>query len=512
MLMENDNQSRNNGRRSRESNKLTNMGKIPPQAIDLEESVLGALLLERNAIYDVVDMLKPEMFYRDAHQLIYKAISKLYHERNPIDIRTVTAKLRSEGTLELVGGAYAITELTNGVASSANIEYWSRIVMQKYLSREIIRINSEMINQGYDDTSDPFDLLGQLTKFLADAELGFIGSNERDIASIATEVMKIRETAKENDNSIHGLKSGITELDKLLDGFLPGELDVIAARPAMGKTAVICAIAKYNTIDEKNPLVIFSLEMGNKSLFLRLESNTSGIKGNDIRRNNLTDQEREILSEVDGLLSNGDLIIDDTSFININQIVRRIRMYVRKYGIKVVLIDYLQLIQGDNAKGGNREAEISYMTRCLKVLAQELGIPIIILAQLSREVEKRKPLCLPQLSDLRESGAIEQDADKVIFLWRPEYYNVTEPTQFRLFNKTIDNKNLLVFIVAKHREGELGNIPARFTPWNMRVLNHPDLEDQASIDFTQPATNNMFNIKPNGAKPTITGNEEDPPF
>lgn len=500
-------------RKNRVSQKVSTMGKIPPQVLDFEDAVLGALLLEKNVIFEVVDLLKPEMFYTDANQKIYSAILSLYVLRNPVDILTVTAELRKKGDLEIVGGAYYITNLTNRVASSANIEYHSRIIMEKYLQRKLIEEGTELISQSYEDTADPFQILGKLSTFVANAEMGFIGSQEKHISDIATEVMLARENAPRDDNSIHGLPCGVDELDKLIDGFGGGELIVIAARPAMGKTAVICSIAKAMNIDHNHPLAIFSLEMSYKQIYLRLESNVSGINGNSIKKNSLTQTERVKLVETDTKLSNGSLVIDDQSFISISQVISRIRMYVRKHKVKSIFVDYLQLINGELGKGANREAEISAMTRALKVCAGELNIPIIILAQLSREVEKRKPLCLPMLSDLRESGAIEQDADKVIFLWRPEYYGVDEPTFFRLFNRKIENKNLLVFIVAKHREGELGNIPALFTPWNMRVSNHPDLTSE--IPIIDPVKEVNANIIPFPTNEKFSDNpdqDEDLPF
>lgn len=474
-------------------------GKLQPQSLDIEEAILGALMIEKNAIYEVIDLIKPEMFYSNQHQLIYKAIYALYSKRKPIDILTIRNQLSSTGELEMIGGAYYITELTNRVSGSSNIEFWCRIIMQKYLQREIIRSCTENINNAFEDTTDVFDILGQMSKFIGEAELGFIGSSEKLISDIAIEAAANRMSMPKNDNTIHGLESGITELDILLDGFKPGELIVVGARPAMGKTAVICSISKNINIDSKEPLAVFSLEMSYKQIYLRLQSNLSGISGKKIAHNDLSDEENALLDYTDGQLSNGTMIIDDASFITVSKLVSRLRMYVRKYGIKAAVIDYLGLIHGEGTKQGNREAEISFMTRSLKVAAGELGIPIILLSQLSREVEKRRPLCLPQLSDLRDSGAIEQDADKILFLWRPEYYGVTEPTVFRMYGKTIDNKNLLVYIVAKHREGELGNVPALFTPWNMRIINHPDL-----IEASLPKTINPLNQHEQLSIPNIT--------
>lgn len=461
-------------------------GLMPPQAVDIETSILGALLLEKHAIYDVVDLVKPEMFYHESNQMIYRAIVSLYRAKNPIDILTVTAQLRKEGTLEMCGGAYTITELTSRVSGSSNMEYWCRIVMEKYLARELIRSSSEIIRSAYDDTSDPFDLLGQMSSFVSGAEMGFIGSSEHTVADIATKTMMAREIAPVDKHGIDGLESGVYELDRLINGFNDGELIVIAARPSIGKTAVICSIARHINYETRKALALFSLEMSADQIFLRLETNFSGIASNKIRSNSLTIDERVLLSQTDMKLADGTLIIEDTSYMTVDQLISKIKMFIRKYGIKAVILDYLQLLASLGIKGGNRESEISYMTRAIKVCAQDMKIPIIILSQLSRQVESRRPFCFPALSDLRESGAIEQDADKVIFLWRPDYYLTEEmqndpklkigtQTFFRLFNKWIDNKNLLVFIVAKHREGELGNVPALFTPWNMRISNHPAL-------------------------------------
>lgn len=497
---------------------VNHMGKIPPQATDFEIAILGALLLEKNAIYDVVEMVKPEMFYVEPHKLIYSAIVTLYRQKKPIDILTVTQQLRTDGMLEIVGGGYVVTSLTARVSSGANMEYWCRIVMEKYLAREMIRSSTEIIQAAYEDTSDPFELLGNMGSFLSEAETGFITSNESGLDEIGLQVMQARENAPVNSDNISGYLSGIYELDKLIDGFIPGELDIIAARPAMGKTAVICSIAAFMNLTSKHPLVIFSLEMSKTQIFYRLETNISGLPAKNIKTNSLTEEEKWSLAEIDYKIMNGSMKIDDSSYLNSNQLVSRIKMYIRKYGTQIVILDYLQLLSSIGIKGGNRESEIAHMSRSLKTCAKEMNICIIALSQLSREVEKRRPFCFPSLGDLRESGAIEQDADKVIFLWRPEYYLTEEmqnddklkignTTNFRLFGKNIPNKNLLVFIVAKHREGELGNVPALFTPWNMRVTNHPALTESPFVP-SEPAK-----PKPQQAvQLTITPNDEPTPF
>lgn len=509
-------------RKERLNQTVSTMGKLPPQATDLEEKILGVLMLEKNALYEVVDLLKPEMFYIEANQNIYKAIITLHSNKNAFDYISVVAQLRLMGLLETVGGAFYIISLTDKVTGSEQIDFWSRIIMQKHLQREIIRECSQMVNESYEDTIDPFESLGKMSQFLSNAEMGFIGGNDKAVGDIATEVILKRENTQVNDNSIHGLETGIHALDVHLDGLQPGELIVWAGRPSMGKTAVIVSACAHMAIEKKEPIAVFSLEMKEGQIFLRIESNVSGINGKKIKQKSLSEAEYSILWHADNKISNSFLRIDDTSFMNVNQLIARIRRMVRKYGIKGVFIDYLQLLQGLAERGGNRESEISNMTRSLKVCAGALGIPINILCQLSRNVESRRPFCIPTLADLRESGAIEQDADKVIFLWRPEYYlteqdqndpkkNIGTTTHFRLFNKSISNKNLLVFIIAKHREGELGNIPALFHPWNARVLNHPDItQTDAFIDPTiSQAEKETYNKINSFVKDEFTKNPDD---
>lgn len=484
------------------------MGKIPPQATDLENYILGTVMLERGKIYEVIDTLTPEMFYHESNKNVFRAIAHLYSQNKPFDPISVTQQLRDLGVLEITGGAYYITTLTNGVTGTENIEFWGRIVMEKFLARELIRASSEAIQEAYEDTADPFDVLGNLSTFVANAEVGFIGSNESVVGDVVQGLVKQRANSPKKKNHINGLETGIYELDKLIDGFGGGELIAIGARPAMGKTAVICSVAAHLNIKTKVPIAVFSLEMSKVQITLRLEANISGIDGKKIKNEDLSESEWQALHLADNLISDGTLIIDDYSALNINMLISRIRMYVRKYGIKAVLLDYLQLLNGVSNKPGNREAEISAMTRALKVCAQELNIPIVILCQLSRQVESRRPFCIPSLADLRESGAIEQDCDKVIFLWRPSYYLTDEQqadpkigstTAFRLYGKQIANKNLLVFIVAKHREGELGNVPALFTPWNMRVMDHPDLSGvQSTIPLPETIPiSNVVKLNPN---------------
>ncbi|WP_395803549.1 replicative DNA helicase [Daejeonella sp.] len=468
-------------------NKLTTMasglGKLPPQAIDLEEAVLGALMLEKDALSAVIDILNPAVFYKDSHQKIFEAIQFLFQKSSPIDILTVTAQLRQQGDLEMIGGAYYITELTNRVASAANIEYHARIISQKFIQRELIRISTEIISKSYEDTTDIFDLLDHAEKNLFDIAQNNLRRDSRKMDEIIRESLDNLEKIKDKVDGLTGVASGFTALDRITSGWQPSDLVIIAARPAMGKTAFVLSCARNAAVQFNKPVVFFSLEMSSVQLVNRLISGETEIEQEKIRKGHLAEWEWQQLHSKIGKLTEAPLFIDDTPALNIFEFRAKCRRLKAQYDIQMIIIDYLQLMHGkSDGKGGNREQEIGSISRALKSVAKELNVPVIALSQLSRAVENRPGGSKkPMLSDLRESGSIEQDADMVLFLYRPEYYGLTEDEEGR---STIGIGEV---IIAKHRNGETGTVPLRFVG---KFVKFVDLEE----DFSSPsgATPNPF--------------------
>ncbi len=456
-------------KRNRLSTAAVSLGKLQPQARDLEEAVLGALMLEKDALSAVVEILKPEVFYVDAHQKIFQAIITLFSNTSPVDILTVTAQLRKQGDLEMVGGAYYITELTNRVASAANIEYHARIVSQKFIQRELIRISTDVINQSYEDTSDVFELLDYAEQNLFQIAQNNLRRDSRKMDDLLKESIKQLESLRNKEDALTGVPSGFTQLDRMTNGWQKSDLVIIAARPAMGKTAFVLSCARNAAVQFGKPVVVFSLEMSSVQLTNRLISGETEIEQEKIRKGNLMDWEWQQLTSKIGLLNDAPLIIDDTPALNIFEFRAKCRRLKAQYDIQMIIIDYLQLMQGRaDGKSGNREQEISSISRALKQVAKELEVPVIALSQLSRAVENRPGGSKrPMLSDLRESGAIEQDADMVLFLYRPEYYGLTEDENG---NSTAGIGEV---IIAKHRNGETGTVPLRFVG---KYVKFTDLE------------------------------------
>jgi len=474
MSFENDhtNNKTNYDRKSRFSNPTSNglLGKLPPQALDLEEAVLGALMLEKDALSSVIDVLKPEVFYETRHQKIFSAISVLFEKTSPVDILTVTAQLRQTGELEMIGGAYYITELTNRVASAANIEYHARIIIQKYIQRELIRISTEIVSSAYEDTSDVFDLLDKAEKNLFEIAQNNLRRDSRKMDDLMHEALKEIEALKDKKDGLTGVASGFTDLDRMTSGWQKSDLVIIAARPAMGKTAFVLTCARNAAVDFNKPVVVFSLEMSSVQLVNRLISGETEIEQEKIRKGTLEEWEWQQIHSKIGRLEAAPLIIDDTPSLNIFEFRAKCRRLKSQHDIQLIIIDYLQLMQGkaDGKGGGNREQEIGSISRALKTVAKELEVPVIALSQLSRAVESRPGgNKRPMLSDLRESGSIEQDADMVLFLYRPEYYGLevdedNNPTQ-----------GVGEVIIAKHRNGETGRVRLKFVG---KYVKFTDLE------------------------------------
>jgi replicative DNA helicase len=432
-------------------------GKLPPQAVDLEEAVLGALMLEKEAVNTAIDILQPKSFYKEVHQKIFSAIQDLFQQSEPIDILTVTNELKQRGELDLIGGAYFVTQLTNRVASAANIEYHARIIAQKYIQRELIRISSDIITEAYDETTDVFTLLDKAESNLFSVAEGNINKNHESMSDLIRDAITQIEIAKNQESGVIGVASGFTALDRVTSGWQPADLVIIAARPAMGKTSYVLSLARNAAVDFNIPVAFFSLEMSSIQLVTRLISAESEISSEKLRSGNLRNDEiQQIHTKITGL-AEAPIFIDDTAGLSVFELRAKARRLKAKHNIQLLIIDYLQLMTGggDN-KGGNREQEISMISRSLKSIAKELNIPVLALSQLSRAVETRGGDKRPQLSDLRESGSIEQDADMVQFIHRPDYYGLTEDEDG---NSTQGVANI---IISKHRNGSVCDVQLKF--------------------------------------------------
>ncbi len=431
-------------------------GKIPPQAKDLEEAILGAIMLEKSAFDTVIEILKPECFYVDAHQKIYKAMQGLAIKSLPIDLLTVVEELKFREELEFVGGPYAVTKLTNSVVSSANIEAHARIVLQKFIQRELIRISGEIIGDAYEDSIDVFDMLDDAETKLFEITNNHLRKNFDDIETVLVKTINRIEEMRNRHDEITGVPTGFPSLDKLTYGWQPTDLIILAARPSVGKTAFALNLARTAALHPTKPTAVgfFSLEMSSSQLVQRILSAESEIWLEKIARGKLEEHEmKQLYKKGIDRLSKAPIFIDDSAALNIFELRAKCRRLKNKHNIGIIIIDYLQLMSGSADRNSNREQEISKISRDLKGLAKELQVPIIALSQLSREVEKRKEgNKIPQLSDLRESGAIEQDADMVMFLYRPDYYDVTTNEMGE------SNKGETYVKIAKHRNGSLDTI------------------------------------------------------
>jgi replicative DNA helicase len=435
-------------------------GKVPPQARELEEAVLGAIMLEKTAFDTVVEILKPECFYAENHQRIYQSMQSLAQKSQPIDMLTVVEELRFREELEMTGGPYYITRLTNAVVSAANIEAHARIILQKFIQRELIRISGEIISDSYEDSTDVFDLLDEAESKLFEITNNHLRKNFDSIDTVLVKTIQRIEDLRHKNDDISGVPSGFSSLDRITYGWQPTDLIILAARPSVGKTAFALNLARHAALHptKPTPIAFFSLEMSASQLVQRILSAESEIWLEKISRGKLEEHEmKQLYAKGIQRLAQAPIFIDDSAALNIFELRAKCRRLKNKHNVGLIIIDYLQLMSGtgDN-RNGNREQEISKISRDLKGLAKELQVPIIALSQLSREVEKRKEgNKMPQLSDLRESGAIEQDADMVMFLYRPEYYDITA-NEFGESNKGETHVR-----IAKHRNGSLETIKLR---------------------------------------------------
>ena len=433
-------------------------GKIPPQALDLEEVVLGAMMIDKKGVDEVIDILSPEAFYKEGHKYIFEAIFKLFEGSEPIDLLTVSTQLKKDGKLGLIGGDFYLIGLTQRVSSSAHIEFHARIILQKFIQRSLIKISNEIIEEAYDETKDVFDLLDNAEAKLYEVTQGNVKKSTESAQSLVIQAKKKIEEIS-NKKGLSGIPSGFDKLDKLTSGWQPSDLIIVAARPGMGKTALTLTMARNIAVESNQPVAFFSLEMSSVQLITRLISSETGLSSEKLRTGKLEKHEWEQLNVKVKTLEKAPLFIDDTPSLSIFDLRAKARRLASQYGIKLIVIDYLQLMTaGGSQKGGNREQEISTISRNLKALAKELNVPVIALSQLSRAVETRGGSKRPLLSDLRESGAIEQDADIVSFIYRPEYYKIDEWDD----EERSPTEGQAEFIVAKHRNGGLDNIRLKF--------------------------------------------------
>ena len=481
-------------------------GRIPPRDKDLEEAVLGALMLEKDAYTIVCDILKPECFYEPAHRKIYESIQHLGAAQKPIDMLTVTEQLRLDGYLDEVGGPVYVSELTSRVLSGANVEYHARIVAQKYLARELISFAGDIERQAYDESNDVDDLLQEAEGRLFEISQRNVKKDVTQIDPVIGQAIMQIQASSNRTSGLSGLETGYHDLDKLTSGWQSSDLIIIAARPAMGKTAFVLSMAKNMAVNYNTPIAIFSLEMSNLQLVNRLISNVCELRGEKIKSGQLTPMEWDQLMSRIKQLYGAPLFIDDTPSLSIFELRTKARRLVREHNVKFIIIDYLQLMNASGMKFGSREQEVSMISRSLKQLAKELNIPIVALSQLNRSVESRgdsnsKDGKRPQLSDLRESGAIEQDADIVCFIHRPEYYLHSE---YDAENNYIGG--LAEFIVAKHRSGSVDDVKMRFRKEFARFENWDESPAIATASVGSRLNDGTADI---GAGNPLTGGSAD---
>ena len=469
-------------------------GKLPPQAQELEDSVLGAIMLEKDAYGTVADLLRPEVFYKDQNRVIYEAIRELASKDQPIDILSVGEKLQTRGTLEKAGGAVYLADLTRRVASTAHLRYHAEVIAKKATARDIIALAAQIEEMGFDETQDVDELMQTAEAGIFDISQR---SQKRDVMQIdpvIEEAFKRMEKAAKNTGSISGIPSGFHALDKITSGWQTPDLIIIAARPAMGKTAFVLSMAKHIAIDREIPTALFSLEMSNVQLVNRLIMNVCELEGEKIKTGKLNKEDVKRLNTKINIMKGKPLYLDDTPSLSIFELRSKARKLVREHGVKIIIIDYLQLMNAQGSSFGSREQEVSIISRNLKALAKELDIPIIALSQLNRGVEARQGVegKTPQLSDLRESGAIEQDADLVCFIHRPEYYHLYND------DKTgKDLRGLAQIIVAKHRNGATDSIWLRFRGKYAKFQNEDEAVDPDEQNSVMPMAddNNSMSIQ-----------------
>jgi replicative DNA helicase len=477
------------------------LGKLPPQALDLEEAILGALMLEKNALTAVIEFLRPDHFYTEQHKEIYTAIIDLFKASEPVDMRTVVAQLRKSAKIEVVGGAYYIAELTSKVSSAANIEYHARIIIEMAIKRDLIQIASQIHHDAYEDTTDVFELLDKTEQNIFQISDSNLRKNYENMKSLMFRAIQELQDKKNHKDGLTGVPSGFSRLDRVTSGWQKSDLVIIAARPGMGKTAFVVSALRNAAVEFKIPVAIFSLEMASLQLVNRLISAEAELESEKIKKGNLAEFEWQQLVHKTTSLSSAPIFIDDTPALSILELRAKCRRLKAEHNIQLIVIDYLQLMKGE--VGGNREQEIASISRALKGIAKELNVPVIALSQLSRGVETRGGDKRPQLSDLRESGSIEQDADIVMFLYRPEYYKIS------VDEEGMPTQGMAEVIIAKHRNGSLENVKLKFIGKYTKFADYdaPDgLTPLSSI--TRESRLNTFRDSP----PPPPGADDETPF
>lgn len=460
-------------------------GKLPPQALEVEEAVLGALMLERDAYVTVADIIDTASFYKEEHQKIFEAIKHLSTHEKPVDLLMVTQELKNRKQLEEIGGAAYITQLTRRVASAAHIEFHSRIIAQKYIQRELIRVSSEIQAKSFDETMDVDDLIDFSETALFKVAEGNIKKETRPIRPVLKEAIDLIEMARHRKDGLSGVPSGFTALDRYTSGWQKTDLIIIAGRPSMGKTALVLSMARNMAVEHNRSVAIFSLEMSSVQLINRLISAETELPSQKIKNGRLEEWEWEHLHRKISQLDQAPIFIDDTPALSIFELRAKCRRLKMQHDIQVIIVDYLQLMTAGVDIRASREQEVSNISRSLKAIAKELDVPIIALSQLNRSVESREGK-RPQLSDLRESGAIEQDADIVTFIHRPEYYKITEDESG---NSLIGVAEL---IIAKHRNGTTGEV---FLSFRKNLAKFTDMDTTISDD--EGFTGKTFSSKMN---------------
>ena len=442
---------------------------VPPQAVELEEAVLGALMLEKDSIIAVQEFVTPDAFYTEEHRLIYKAIEELSTELKPVDLFTVTERLKVKKELKKVGGAAYLAQLTQKVGSAANVEFHAKIIAQKYVQRELIRSATEIQRRSYDESTDVTALIGYAEGEIFKVAEGHVKRSVQSSKDILARALAQIEEASKNTSAFNGVPSGFTAIDRVTLGWQLSDLIIVAARPSMGKTAFVLTMARNMAVDHEAGVAFFSLEMSSVQLMMRLIVAETGLNGNDVKSGRLTPEQWRHLESATKPLGSAPLFIDDTPALSVFEFRSKARRLKIHNDIKIIIIDYLQLMTGGaSSNNGNREQEVAFISRTLKAIAKELNVPILALSQLNRSTELRGGSKRPQLSDLRESGAIEQDADIVAFIHRPEYYgiNTTEDGQ--------PTAGMAEIIIAKHRNGAVCDVNLRFLKDQARFADMDD--------------------------------------
>ena len=492
---------------------LPDLGKIPPQALDMEEAVLGALMLEKEAVITIVDILRPESFYKEAHQKIFAAIRDVSSREIPVDIFTVTEELRATNELESVGGPVYLTQLTTKVVSAAHVEYHARIVAQKYIQRELIRVSTEIQTRSFDDTYDITELLDFSEDAIFQIAEGNIKREVAPINEVIKEAITEIENAGKREDALVGIPSGFTKLDRLTSGWQKAELTIVAARPSMGKTAFALTMGRNMAIDHGKKVAIFSCEMSSIQLVNRLIIAETDIAADKIKNGRLSEEEWKHLDSRIKKLVQAPIFIDDTPAITITELRAKCRRLMAQHKLDLVIIDYLQLMTGP-VNSGSREQEVSNISRSLKSIAKELNVPVIALSQLNRSAELRGGLKRPQLSDLRESGAIEQDADMVVFIHRQDKFGILT------FEDGSSTRGIAEIILAKNRNGPVDDIRLRFREEKAIFIDLEDFEPSDDSAAPEPRQSMTFGSKMNhdnlrrmgGGFDNESGDFSEPPF